>query len=148
MGGRRLNIVSGILGIAGGLLIVAACLLPFAHFSSGSPSIFNPGDPGGIWFAIEPSAVIVIAIVIGIVLVVSRQRTLQIAAGSILLGIGVQTFFLFVAYAGFGLSTSETPGATGSVIGIVGAICLTTGGLLAAVRAGWLDRPPGPESTS
>ena len=91
---------------------------------------------------------IVIAIVIGIVLVVSRQRTLQIAAGSILLGIGVQTFFLFVAYAGFGLSTSETPGATGSVIGIVGAICLTTGGLLAAGSRGWLDRPPLPESTS
>jgi len=148
VGGRRLNIVSGILGIAGGLLVVPASLLPFANFSSGSPSIFNPGDPTSLWFALEPGAVIVVAIAIGIVLAVSRQRTLQIAAGSILLGTGVQTFFLFVGYTGYGFSASETPGATGSVIGIVGAICLTTGGLLATVRAGWLDRPPGPESTS
>ena len=148
MGGRGLNIVSGILGIAGGLLVIPACLLPFAYFSWGSPSIFNPGDPASLWFALEPGAVIVVAIAIGIMLAVSTQRTLQIVAGSILLGIGVQTFFLFVGYTGYGFSASERPGATTAVIGIVGAICLTTGGLLAAVRAGWLDRPASAESTS
>ncbi len=148
MGGRWLNVVSGILGIAGGLLVIPACLLPFAYFASGSPSIFNPGDPTSLWFALEPGAVIVVAIAIGIMLAVSRQRILQMVAGSILLGIGVQTFFLFVGYTGYGLGASERPGATSSVIGIVGAICLTTGGLLAAVRAGWLDRPSIPESSS
>ena len=146
MGGRGLIIVGGILGIVGGLLVIPACVLPFAHFSTGSPSIFNPGDPAGLWFALEPGAVIVVAIAIGIMLAVSTQRTLQIVAGSILLGIGVQTFFLFVAYTGYGFSVSERPGAASTVIGIVGAICLTTGGLLAAVRAGWLDRPSSPES--
>jgi hypothetical protein len=143
-----LNMVSGILGIAGGLLLIPACLLPFAHYSSGSPSIFNPGDPASLWFALEPGAVIVVAIAIGIMLAVSTQRILQIVAGSILLGTGVQTFFLFVGYTGYGLSASETPGATSAVIGIVGAISLTTGGLLAAVRAGWLDQPSSPESAS
>ena len=147
-GGRGLIRVSGILGIVGGLLVIPACLLPYAHFSDGSPSIFNPGDPASLWFALEPGAVIVIAIVIGIVLMVSMQRTLQIVAGSILLGIGVQTFFLFVAYTGYGFSASEIPGAASTVLGILAAICLTTGGLLAAVRAGWLERPSSPESTS
>jgi hypothetical protein len=117
-------------------------LLPYAHFSSGSPSIFNPGDPASLWFAVEPVAVILVAIAIGIMLVISTQRTLQIVAGSILLGIGVQTFFLFVAYTGYSFSASEGPGGISGVIGIVAAICLATGGLLAAVRAGWLDRPP------
>jgi len=74
--------VGGILGIVGGLLVIPACLLPFAHFSAGSPSIFNPGDPTSLWFAVEPGAVIVVAIAIGIVVSAPAKGRVRRAASS------------------------------------------------------------------
>jgi hypothetical protein len=130
-------LAGGVAGIAGALLVIAACALPYMHDSTGSASIFNPGYPGGLWFAIEPIAVILMAIAAGVAIVVSTQRILQIAAASILLATGVQTFFLFVGYAGLNLGSGERSAAPGSVIGVVAGLCLATGGLLALIRAGW-----------
>lgn len=134
----------GVAGIIGALLVIVACAVPYVHTADGSPSLFNPGYAGGIWFAVEPIAVILIAISAGVVIVASTQRSLQMAAAAILLATGVQTFFLFVGYAGFDLSTSDRTAAPGSAIGLVGGLCLATGGLLALVRTGWWDRPAGP----
>jgi len=142
--GRGLTVAGGVAGMVGALLVIVACAVPYVHTADGSPSLFNPGYAGGIWFAVEPIVVILIAIATGVVIVASSQRILQIAAGSILLAVGVQTFFLFVGYAGFDLSTTDRSAAPGSAIGILGGLCLTTGGLLALIRAGWLDRPSGP----
>jgi hypothetical protein len=133
-------VAGAVLGIVGALLIIPACALPYTHDSQGPLSIFSPGD-GALWFAIEPITVMLVAIATGIILLVSRQRSLQIAAGSILLGVGVQTFFMFAGYAGFNLSSGERSGAPGSVIGLVAGLCLATGGSIAAIRAGWWGQP-------
>ena len=142
--GRGLTVAGGVAGMVGALLVVVACAVPYVHTADGSPSLFNPGYVGGIWFAVEPIVVILIAVTTGVVIVASSQRNLQLAAASILLAIGVQTFFLFVGYAGFDLSTADRSAAPGSAIGILGGLCLTTGGLLALIRAGWVDQPSGP----
>jgi hypothetical protein len=139
--GRGLTVAGGVLGIAGALLIIPASALPYTHDSQGSLSIFNPGD-GAIWFAIEPIAVMLVAIATAIILFVSSQRSLQVGAGAVLLGIGVQTFFMFAGYAGFNLSSGGQSGAPGSVIGLVAGLCLATGGLIAVIRAGWWGQPP------
>ena len=134
----------GVAGIVGAVLVIGACAVPYLHTADGSPSIFNPGYPGGIWFALEPVAAVLIAITAGIVIMASSQRNLQMAAAAILLATGVQTFFSFVGYAGFDLSTTDRSAAPGSAIGILGGLCLTTGGMLALIRTGWLDRPSDP----
>ena len=139
--GRGLTVAGGVLGIVGALLVIPACARPYTHDSQGALSIFNPGD-GGIWFAIEPVTVMLMAIATGIILLVSRQRVLQIGAAAVLLGIGVQTFFMFAGYAGFNLSSGEQSGAPGSVIGLLAGLCLATGGLIAAIRAGWWGHQP------
>ena len=140
--GRGLTVAGGVLGIVGALLVIPACALPYTHDSQGPLSIFSPGD-GAIWFAIEPITVMLMAIATGITLFVSSQRVLQIGAAAVLLGIGVQTFFMFAGYAGFNLSSGGQSGAPGSVIGLVAGLCLATGGLIAAIRAGWWGQPPG-----
>lgn len=142
--GRGLRVAGGVAGLVGALLVIIACAVPYLHTADASPSIFNPGYPGGIWFAVEPIAAVLISITAGVVIMAASQRNLQMAAAAILLATGVQTVLSFVGYAGLDLSISDRSAAPGSAIGILGGLCLTTGGLLALVGAGWLDQPPGP----
>ncbi len=131
--GRGVTAFGGVVGMLGALVIVGACALPYAHYSSPagtySPSIFNSGIPGGFWLAAEPVAVIALAIAAGLVLVASMRRTARAIAAGMLVAFGVQTAFLFVGYASSG---SPSQVGIGSVVGILGGLCLLSGGLVAA----------------
>jgi hypothetical protein len=136
-GPRTADLVGGLLGVFGALVTILACLLPYAQYSSdsdpASPSVFNPGFDGGLWYAAEPAVVILMGIAGGLLIVLSRRELVQIAGAAALVALGVQTFFLFVGYAGSALSADLESLGVGSVLGLAGGMCLLTGGIIAIV---------------
>lgn len=136
-GSRVADLVGGLLGVFGALVIILACVLPYAQYSSdsqpASPSVFNPGFDGGLWYAAEPAVVILMGIVAGLLIVLSRRAMVQTAGAAALVALGFQTFFLFVGYAGYALGDGLESLGIGSVVGLAGGICLLTGGIIAVV---------------
>jgi hypothetical protein len=121
----------------GAVVIVVACVLPYGHYtdpsvSPSSPSVFNPGYPGALWYAIEPVAVIVLAIVAGVVLLALRGRVPRALAGGLLVALGVQTFVLFLGYLGAAATGPSEQAGIGGGIGIVGGLAIAIGGAVAA----------------
>jgi hypothetical protein len=134
------ELLGGIMAILGALLIVPACILPYAHFSDENgptnPSIFNPGFEGGEWYVPEPLAVMLIGIAAGLLIVFSRRPLLQVGGAAALMAVGIQTVFFFLGYIGYALTYSFDAVGIGSVIGLAAALCLLSGGVIAGVGAG------------
>lgn len=134
-----------ITAIVGAVVILLACLLPYAHYfdSTGgpsSPSLFNSGYPGGPWFAAEPVVVILVVIAAGVLLLAMRNRTGRTLAAGALLALGLQTFFLFTGYVGADASGLSTEIGAGAAIGVLGGIVVMVAGAVAA--AGLFARGP------
>ena len=126
----------GIIGLFGAAAVVGGSWLPYAHStapgSTGYPSIFNAGFPGSQWYAVEPVAVAVLGLVASAVLVARPGRRIDLIAAGMLAALGIQTFALFLGYAG------STPYAEpnsqigiGSFVGMIGGLCMGAAGVLA-----------------
>jgi hypothetical protein len=135
--GTGLAVIGAVVAFAGAVVIIVACALPYANYtdqsiSPSAPSIFNPGYPGALWYAVEPVAVAVVGIVAGVLLIALRGRLLRALAAGVLLAVGVQTFVLFIGYV---LAAATGPGehaAIGGGIGLLGGLALAISGALAA----------------
>ena len=144
----------GIAGLLGAAAVVGGSWLPYAHYtgpgSTGYPSIFNAGFPGSLWYAVEPVAAAVLGLSVSALLVVRPGRPIGLIAAGVLLALGIQTFALFLGYAG------STPYAEpnsqigiGSFVGMIGGLCMGAAGLLAlagtksSARAVPLAQAPG-----
>jgi hypothetical protein len=140
--GSGLRLAGMLLAIAGGLAVIAACLLPFVHYASSfqtdqhSPSILNPGSSAAVkWFAAEPIGVALVAIAAGVVLLASSSQGPRWAAAGILLAFGIQTPLLFAGYLlGFGTSSDVHHGSAGPV-GILGGLLLLAAGIIGLVAS-------------
>ncbi|HYY46368.1 MAG TPA: hypothetical protein VE951_04865 [Candidatus Angelobacter sp.] len=143
---RTADLVGGLLGVFGALVTILACALPFGHFSSDSgpvsPSIFHPESSDQLWYAGEPAAVIVMAIVGGLLVVFSRRGLVQISGAATLVALGIQTFFFFVGFTGYGLSGGLDEVGIGSVVGLGAGLCLLAGGVIAFVSIAGRATPP------
>jgi hypothetical protein len=74
--------------------------------------------------------VAVLAVVAGVIVMVSRSRLLPVVAAGVLIGFGIQTVFLFLGYwRGFGNSAHAGPAG---IVGILAGLLLAVAGLLAA----------------
>jgi hypothetical protein len=135
--GSRFAVAGALVAFAGAVVIIVACALPYATFTdpSVSPStlsIFNPGYPGALWYAVEPVAVAVLGVAAGVLLIALRGRVPRALAAGVLLALGVQTFVLFIGYV---LAAATGPGehaAIGGGIGLLGGLAMAIGGALAA----------------
>src|SRR5438132_10546179 len=130
--------------------IVAGSTLPFVYYTDtsngpASSSIFNLGYTGGLFFALEPIAVMVCALVTGIFLIACQNRTVRAVGTGVLLAFGLQTVALFIGYIG-----GEAPYGRvgpGGPVGILGGMVLLAGGSLAAGRL-FRRQAPGSEQTA
>jgi hypothetical protein len=131
---------AGIIALVGALAVLAASLLPYAHFGPESggpanPSIFNAGYPGSLWFAAEPVGAAGLAIVAGLALVLTNGRAFRMPAAGILIAVGVQEFLMYVGYASTGSYAGlQSQIGVGSEVGIIAGLCLLASGVLAATH--------------
>jgi hypothetical protein len=138
--GFGLRLTGMLLAIAGGLGIIVACLLPYAHLSSSgggqSLSLITSSSPySELWFAAEPVVVALVALVAGIVLLVSRSQGVRWAMAGILLAYGVQTPLLFAGLLfGFNGGNGYQHGPAGPA-GILAGLLLLTAGILGLAGA-------------
>ena len=130
-------IAGGVVAIVGALAIIGACALPVTTNAlgfggtGGSISLFKElGTGTARWYLVEPVGVAVLAVVAGVIVMVSRSRLLPVVAAGVLIGFGIQTVFLFLAYWR-GFSNGEHAGPAG-VVGILAGLLLVVAGLLAA----------------
>jgi len=130
-------IAGGVIAIVGALAIIGACALPVTTNTfgfggtGGSVSLFKElGTGTAWWYLVEPIGVAVLALVAGVIVIVSRSRLLPVVAAGVLIGFGIQTVFLFLGYwRGFG--NGEHAGPAG-VVGILAGLLLVVAGLMAA----------------
>jgi uncharacterized protein DUF2510 len=129
---------AGALAVAGAVALAVGCWLPYQRAGTSNYEIFQRhGQPGVIYFAVEPAVVIVVALTIGILLL---RGPLSIAAAAVLVSVGVQTALMWVGYLGYGLNSNFGDGQgphmkAGGWIGIAGALVIAVGGVLAYLAA-------------
>ena len=133
--------VGAALAFVGSALVVIGCFVPWVYYpdNSGGPSsssVFNSGFSGQLWFAIEPIAVVVGAVIAGILLMTLPQRTARTLCVGALLAMGMQTLLAFVGYAGASPSLGRI--GAGGIIGAMGGLMILAGG--AAGLVGVLSR--------
>jgi hypothetical protein len=126
-----------VVAFVGAVATIVACVVPYVTYtdpsvSPATSSIFNPGFPGALWYAVEPVAVAVVGVVAGVLLIALRGRTVRALAAGALLAVGVQTFLLFVGYVGGPATIPGERAAIGGGIGLLGGLALAIGGALAA----------------
>jgi len=134
-------ITGGVIAIVGALGIIGACALPvttntFGLGSNGSSiSLFKElGTGTAWWYLVEPIGVAVLAVLAGVIVMVSRSRVLPVIAAGVLIGFGIQTAFLFLGYwRGFGNGAHAGPAG---IVGILAGVLLIAAGVVAgaAVR--------------
>jgi hypothetical protein len=132
--------VLGVAGAAAAMLgataVLAGCFLPFVYWNDTSngatSSVFDPGYGGGLWYALEPVGVAVLALVAAALVAALRGRIRTIAAGA-LVAIGLQTAALFVGYCFATLGDGRI--GPGGPVGVVGGLLILAGGALAIVQA-------------
>ncbi len=144
--GMKYAVAGAVVAFVGEIAVIVACAVPYANITDNSvsqttPSIFNPGYPGGLWYAVEPVAVAALGIVAGVMLVALRGRTPRALAAGVLLGLGAQTFLLFVGYIGSSASGPSMRVGIGGAIGVAGGLAIAIGGALAAASLGMRARP-------
>ncbi len=126
-----LAIAGGVFGLLALPVILAGCVLPFINWTDTSngatASIFSPGFAGGYWYAVEPAAVVVLAIPAAILLMALKSGTARALAAGLLIAFGLQTIGMFVGYTfgdlGFGRIGPAGP------VGLIGGAILFTGGV-------------------
>ena len=134
-------VTGGVIAIVGALGIIGACALPVTTntfglgSNGGSISLFKElGTGTAWWYLVEPIGVAVLAVLAGVIVMVSRSRVLPVITAGVLIGFGIQTAFLFLGYwRGFG--NGEHAGPAG-IVGILAGVLLIAAGLVAgaAVR--------------
>lgn len=134
-------IAGGVIAIVGALGIIGACALPVTTntfgigSNGGSVSLFKElGTGTAWWYLVEPIGVAVLAVLAGVIVMVSRSRVLPVIAAGVLIGFGIQTAFLFLGYwRGFGNGGHAGPAG---IVGILAGVLLIAAGLVAgaAVR--------------
>lgn len=135
----------GIAALAGVCAVAIGSILPFAHYSgdtsgySADPSVFNGGYPGAWGDAAEPGVVMAIAMVAGIVLIASGSRMVRAFTSSALIVMGVQTLAMFISYAAVALANAQIE--AGAIVGLLGALLLLAGGIVAATSLLLPERP-------
>lgn len=138
--GFGVAIAGGVVAILGAALTIAACVLPYAKFTDNSapttPSILNPGFPGGLWYAAEPVAVAVLAVAAGVTLMAMQNRTARILLAGALLAFGLQTFLLFVGYAGGAATGQSEQIGIGGPVGVIGGLAMIVAGGLGVASLG------------
>jgi hypothetical protein len=147
--GFGLRLTGMLLAIAGALGIIVACLLPFGYFQQSgggqsSSSILNAGPPDALlWFAAEPVVVALVALVAGIVLLVSRSQGVRWAMAGVLLAFGIQTALLFLGYLlGYSVGSGSHHGPGGPV-GIFAGLLLLAAGIIGLAGAAAGQRAAG-----
>jgi hypothetical protein len=135
--GTGLAMSGAVVAFVGAVATIVACVVPYVTYtdptvSPATTSIFNPGFPGALWYAVEPVAVAVVGIVAGVLLIALRGRIPRALAAGVLLAVGGQTFFLFVGYVGGPATLPGEHAAIGGGIGLLGGLSLAIGGALAA----------------
>jgi hypothetical protein len=136
------SVVGGAVAIlVSAVVLTVACFLPFTYFINPPPgttaqaSIVNEGYGTGFWYSVEPILVIVLAVAAGIVMIAWSNRTARVILAAALAAIGLQTFALFIGYAGgTNIPGGETSGPAGWV-GMAGAIVMMAGAIVAGVGA-------------
>src|SRR5262252_4442553 len=94
--------LAGILGLAGALFVLLGCAVPWLNTGPGgqSVSVFSgfKGSPISqtFWYSAEPIAVLIAAIVLGLVLLAGGSRNRFVPG--LLTGFGIQTTLLFAGY--------------------------------------------------
>ena len=146
---RNLKIIAGIMAIAGAAIVLVGSALPYAHLATGVPgkyaseSIFDAGSGASLnnlFFAAEPIVVALVAIVGGILLLVTRRDFLLTIVAAMLTALGTQTFFLFVGYA-FGLDFGTNKMGVGGGVGMLGGFVLAAAGIIGLIgEAGYFRR--------
>jgi hypothetical protein len=138
--GARLALAGGVVAILGAVVIIVACVIPFAHYtdntSPSSPSIVNPGYPGALWYAVEPGGVILFAIAAGVALIALRSRISRALMTGALMAFGAQTALMFASYAGAAVAGPSEQVGPGGPIGVLGGLAIMVGGALAAASLG------------
>jgi hypothetical protein len=134
--GTRFAVAAAVLAFVGAAVTIVACAVPYANYTDPSaspamPSIFNPGYPGALWYAVEPVTVAAGGIVAGVLLIALRGRVMRALAAGVLLALGVQTLVLFVGYVGAAATGPSERAAIGGGIGLLGGLALAIGGALA-----------------
>lgn len=155
------TIAGGVIAMVAAFVIIAACAIPYVHYTNtsgsafdptNSPSLFSPGFGAANWFAAEPVGVAVLAFVAGIVLIEWVSRIQRAIAAGVLLAIGVQTVLLFVGYVALAIGSPDAQLRPGGILGVLAGILLFVGGLAAlnlsrgtprhaiAILQGWASR--------
>jgi hypothetical protein len=133
-------IAGGTIAMVAALLIIAACAIPYIHYTSSvgnpfdptsSPSVLIPGFGAESWFAAEPVAVAILAFVAGVVLVESTSPIARAIAAGALVAYGVQTFLLFVGYVALAKGSPDAQLQPGGVVGMLAGVLLFASGLAA-----------------
>jgi hypothetical protein len=144
--GLRYAVAGAVAAFVGAIVVILACALPYATLtgnavSNPTPSIFNPGYSGGLWFAVEPVVVAALGIVAGVLLIALRGRVPRALAAGVLLALGVQTIVLFAGYVGSSAGGESEQVGIGGAIGVVGGLAMAFGGTLAAVSLAVKAKP-------
>lgn len=138
----------GIAMIVSAGVVAVACYLPYTNYVNSPPglstqaSILNQGYPAGFWYAVEPVLVGALAVAGGILMISWSDRTARMLLAAALAASGLQTFALFLGYAGgTNIPGSGTSGPAGWV-GMLGGILLMAGAIVAGLGALQQRRPP------
>jgi hypothetical protein len=130
-----LRIAAGTTAIAGVIATVVACILPYGTFRdpSGGPtatySIFSGGFAGAGWDVPEPVFAILAGAAAATLVLIGINRVAQAISAGALIAIGLQTTTMWAAY--FGVAGTDGSPEAGGLIGVVGALLMFIGGLLA-----------------
>jgi hypothetical protein len=133
--------IAGVIAMVASLIIIAACAIPYMHYSMNttgpsfdwtySPSVFAPGSGPSNWFAAEPIGVALLAFIAGAALIeLTGAIPVAIAVG-VLLAYGAQTVLLFVGYIALAIGSPDAQLRPGGIVGAFGGVLLLAGGLVA-----------------
>lgn len=124
-----MRFASGVIAIAGAVLVALGCALPFATSGSVKLRIFQTTTPHAILFyALEPIGVILAAAILGVLLLI--RPPFRLTPG-MLLGIGGQSMLFFVGFIGYyAKSDFGTQVRFGAWIGLLGAAAIVSAGSL------------------
>jgi hypothetical protein len=129
---------AGILAIAGGLLVVVACALPYVKFTVGNTtqtqSLFDFGAGAAkseYWFTVEPVSAILLGLIGGALLLMPSRRRLTVVAAGGLIVLGIQSTFLFAGYA-LGTGGGGSHAGPGGWIGVLAGVLLVVCGIIGA----------------
>jgi len=146
-----LRIIAGASAVVGVIATLVACIVPYGTFPdpNGGPtttsSIFSGGFTGAGWDIAEPVFAILAGIAAAILVLVGINRTVQALSAGALIAVGAQTATMWAAY--YGLAGTDGSPEAGGVIGVVGAVLMFVGGLL-ALAALFSARPAAEAATA